>query len=327
MMKKVFKTLLVLLLTPAFYASAQTLGDVSSITIDLSPKVPAPLETVGARLSTFSFDADRAYIQWILDGRTLAAGTGVKDVSFQTGTAGSVSRLSVRVSPAGGETLEKTIEIRPAAIDLLIESESFLPSWYRGAAVAPPAGGVKVVAIANFVSGGSKFDPKTLIYNWSIDGEIRGDLSGRGRDSIKIKASRVEGDPIEVSVNISSPDNSIQARALTRIEAQKPKLLFYERRPLEGLVSSEALSARTIAAGSRFEVEAVPFFTNISSLKELVFSWKFDSAEIASNPREPNVFVVKSEAGGAGRAFIEAAIKNLKNILEEVSASFYVFTQ
>ena len=327
-MKYLFITLSLLTISALPAYAQEDFRAVTTATIEISPEFPEPSSKVTAKAISFSFDIDRASIQWFLNGRGLEQGTGLKEISFEIGPLGSENILKTVITPqGGGGQIIKTTEIRPQAIDLLVEAKSFIPPWYKGGGVVTAGSRIKVIAIPHFISDGARLDPKTLVYNWKVDGETRGDLSGRGRQSLVFKAPAISSAITEISVKISSPQGSLESEAQTFVETQSPKLLFYERRPLEGLISSEALSARTIAAGSRLEVEAVPFFANISSLKELSFSWKFDGAEVASNPREPNVFVVKSEAGGAGQAFIETAAQSLRNILEELSASFYVFTQ
>ena len=327
-MKYLFITLLLLTISASLARAQEDFQSVTTATIEISPEFPEPFSKVTAKAISFSFDMDRASIQWFLNGRGLEQGTGLKEIFFEIGPLGSENILKAVITPqGGGGQIIKTAEIRPQAIDLLVEAKSFIPPWYKGGGVVTAGSRIKVIAVPHFISDGARLDSKTLVYDWKIDGETRGDLSGRGRQSLVFKAPAISSAVTEISVKISSPQGNIESEARTFVETRSPELLFYERRPLEGLISSEALSVRTITAGSRLEIEAVPFFANISSLKELVFSWKFDGAEVLPNPREPNLFVVKSETGNSGQAFIETAAKNLKNILEEVSASFYVFTQ
>ncbi len=311
----------------ALSAGAQGLGVVNSFSMDISPKFPEPLSEAKAKLTSFSFDIDRASIQWILNGRTISRGIGVKEISFEVGPLGSVSTLRAIISPQGGGTIEKTLEIRPQEIDMLIEGAGYIPPWYRGAAVVTPASQVKVVAIPNFVFQGSRLDPRSLVYNWKVDNVVRGDLSGRGKQSVDLRAPALPGARTKIEVEISSPLETLKHRALTFIQTQSPELLFYERRPLEGIITSEALRVKTIPAGENLEVQAVPFFMNFSSLGELNFNWNFDGETVLPNSREPDVFLVKSQEGTAGEAFIRLIVNNLRNVLETISASFRVYVE
>ena len=309
-------------------AQAQIFEAVTSVSLAITPEFPEPNSEVRARIITYSFDLDRASVEWVLNGRRLGAGVGLKEVSFMSGPAGSAGVLKVRVSPQGGPgVVEKTLEIRPAAADLLVETDNFVPYWYRGGKVVSPASRVKVVAIPHFIFEGARLDPKSLVYEWRLDGERQGEKSGRGRQSFSFKMPRAAGEPVEISVKISSPQGTLNAEARTAIEAQNPQILFYEKKPLLGLVSSEAMTAKVITPGSSLEVEAVPFFMNASSLKDLNFRWNFDGAEVAPDPAEPNVFLVKSNSGSSGSALLNLIVNNLKSVLEEARASLNIYAQ
>ena len=309
-------------------AQAQIFEAVTSVSLAITPEFPEPNSEVRARIITYSFDLDRASVEWVLNGRRLGAGVGLKEVSFMSGPAGSAGVLKVRVSPQGGPgVVEKTLEIRPAAADLLVETDNFVPYWYRGGKVVSPASRVKVVAIPHFIFEGARLDPKSLVYEWRLDGERQGEKSGRGRQSFSFKMPRAAGEPVTVSAKISSPQGTLNAEARTAIEAQNPQILFYEKKSLLGLVSSEAMTAKVITPGSSLEVEAVPFFMNASSLKDLNFRWNFDGAEVAPDPAEPNVFLVKSNSGSSGSAALNLAVSNLKSVLEEARASLHIYAQ
>jgi hypothetical protein len=304
----------------------QTIISAESISVELSPKFPGPSSEVRAKLVSFTFDEDRATIEWILDGKRISEGVGAKEVSFSVGPLGSISTLRVLASPQEGGRIEKTLEIRPSSIDMLVQSQSYIPPWYKGAPVVTPKGQVRVVAIPHFIFQGGRLDPKTLIYNWKLDGVVRGDLSGRGRQSLNFRSPLTSGQRTKISVAISSPQETFESVAEVIVETQKPEIQFYERRPLEGLISSQALSSKTIKGGSELEVEAVPFFMNFTSLQELNFNWSLEG-NIALEPYSggrPNIFLVKPIQGSSGNALIKLVINNLKNVLEQISASFSI---
>lgn len=298
-----------------------------NFSVEISPESPAPLSQVKIKITSYTFDADRAVIRWVLNGKQIAAGTGMKEINFTVGAAGSVSSLTVEVLPKEGGSLEKNIEVRPQGLDLLVESTSFIPPWYRGASAITPGGRVTVAAIPAFVFEGSWIDPKSMIYNWKIDSAVRGDLSGRGRDSISVKTPGLAGGETIVSVNVSSSQGTLQAEASTRIESRLPELLFYERRPLEGIISSRAVSWWTINSGSQIEVEAVPFFANFASFKDLEFKWNFENKPVTADPSEPNRILIKSSPGVSADSLVALTVSNLKNILEELSDSLTIYVR
>ncbi|MDP3762957.1 MAG: hypothetical protein Q8Q97_02700 [bacterium] len=325
---KIFKTLFLAIILLPFFSNAQIFEAVTSVSLAVTPEFPEPNSEVRARIVTYSFDLDRALTEWTLNGRRIAAGVGLKEVSFTAGPAGSASVLKVRVSPQGGPgVVEKTLEIRPAAADLLVEPDNFVPYWYRGGKVVSPGSRVKVVAIPHFIFESARLDPKSLVYEWRMDSERQGEKSGRGRQSFSFKMPRAAGEPVEISVKISSPQGTLNAEAQTAIEARNPQILFYEKRPLAGIITSEAITAKVIPSGSSLEVEAVPFFMNASSFENLNFRWNFDGLEIPADPAQPNVFLVKSNSGSSGSALLGLIVNNLKSVLEEARASLNIHAE
>ena len=296
-----------------------------SFSVELSPLFPTPLAEVRAKIISFTFDIDRAFIQWAVNQRVIAQGIGVKEVSFMVGPLGSMTTLKVSLSPQDGTSIEKELEIRPTAIDMLVESPSFTPQWYKGAGLVTPYAGVKVVAIPHFIFEGSRLDPETLIYNWKINDGVRGDLSGRGKQSIGFKAPLIASGRMKVSVRISSPKRTLQSEAQTFIEFKKPELVFYQRRSLEGLITSQALSLKSAAKGLEMEIEAVPFFMNFSALADLKFTWSLDGKNlIRTDSKESNVLIIKLNDDTSTTTVVRLIVGNMKNILENISASFKI---
>jgi len=328
-MKKFLVFSLITLVGPTL-VFAQNFGiQTQSFNLEIEPKFPDPLSEVRAKVTSFTFDADRASYQWTLNGKIIQQGTGAKEASFKVGQAGSLNSLKVIISAPDGTRLERTLEIYPNSIDLLVESSSFIPPWYKGAALVTPFGRVKIAAVPNFIFEGKRLDPKTLVYNWRVDDIPRSDLSGRGRQSITIPTPSSTGGQIKVSVKISSPVGTLEQEASTFVEARRPEILFYERRALEGTIISQALSPKTIPAGGELEVQAVPFYMNFSSLSELNFLWKVDGQKVISNSEEePNILYVKPQEGSASQnALVSLTINNLKRVLEVVTGTFNIQVQ
>ncbi len=305
---------------------AQTPGSLLSAAVELTPALPQPSSEVRAKVISFSFDVERASILWTLNGRRLLEGRGAKELAFEVGPVGSLNELEVTISPQEGGFIEKRVEIRPQGVDLLIEPESFTPPWYKGAAVASPGSRIRVIAIPNFIFARSRLDPKTLIYNWRIGDVAKGDLSGRGKQSLALRAPAVSGANTAVTVKVSSPQGDL-AEAQTFITASPPEILSYERAPLEGLRVSEALGIKTISAGANLEIQAVPFFMNFSSLDDLKFDWSFNGTRVAPNPREPDVFLIKSAPESGGDVTLDLLVNNLKNVLEEIRTTLKIHVE
>jgi len=58
-------------------AQAQIFEAVTSVSLAIAPEFPEPNSEVRARIITYSFDLDRASVEWVLNGRRLGAGIGL----------------------------------------------------------------------------------------------------------------------------------------------------------------------------------------------------------------------------------------------------------
>lgn len=321
--------LLALIFAPLFIVRAQ-LGfpGGANLSIKISPEFPDPGAEVRAELISYSLDVNRASITWVLDGKVLAGGVGIKEVSFKAASHGSKNTLSASATSPGGESFETSVNIRPQSVDLILEAKSRVPYWYKGAALPISKTRVVVSAIPNFISGGARISPSSLQYEWKVDRRLISDFSGRGRQSISVLTPGLGDTPKEVKIKVSSSDATLVKEATALVQAFSPEILFYERLPLEGLKTSLALRTKSVFPGEGFEVQAVPFYMNYSSLSDLSFSWSFDDSPADSLSGEPDALLVKTLAGSEGRSgLIEILVSNLKTLFESVNASFNVHVQ
>jgi hypothetical protein len=154
-MKNFFLPLLTLaLLTPSLgFINAQSLqslsGQTNSLVIETDPVRPEPNQTVTVSIESYATDLSRSTISWYLNNVLTKEGTGLKQFTFKTGRAGSVSNILIVVKTSEGALLQETLNIHPASLDLVWEAQSYTPPFYKGKAFYPYQGTVKVVAMPN----------------------------------------------------------------------------------------------------------------------------------------------------------------------------------
>lgn len=325
----ILNIILGMLLLPALAVQAQLgLPGGASLSIKISPEFPDPGAEVRAELLSYSLDVNRASITWVLDGKVLANGVGVKEVSFKAASHGSKNTLSASATSPGGERFETSIAIRPQSVDLILDAKSRVPYWFRGASLPISRTRAVVTAIPNFISGGARISPSSLQYEWRVDRRLLSNFSGRGQDSISVLTPGLGEVAKEVTVKVSSSDATLVKEASVLVRAFSSEVLFYERLPLEGIKTSRALGTKNIFAGGGFEVQAVPFFMNYSSLSDLSFSWNFNGNPTDSISGEPDALSVKTLDGSVDQSgLVGILVSNLKTLFESANASFNVNVQ
>jgi hypothetical protein len=297
----------------------------NQLSIVLSPGRPRPNQVITASAESFSMDLNSATLTWRRDGTVIAQGSGITEVTFQVGDAGSQSTLSV--SASGNEAFQsRQIIIRPAAVDLMYEAESYTPPLYKGKALPGSQTPLRVLALPHIVRSGRTLNASELDFAWKIDGRVLGTQSGRGQDSISIEGPRLFN-PITVDLTVSTLDGDPAARGFLEIGAVEPHLLFYENDPVLGIRYEQALANPFLLTNEEVTITAHPFYfsgtnrTNAASR----FRWTLNG-RVVTNPLQDQSSIVlrQTDAAASGSATIALSIQNADRVLQRAQNSFRI---
>lgn len=296
-------------------------GDTGSITVQTIPEKPQPGDSVEASVESYATDLDRAEISWYLNDTLAQQATGKKKFSFKVGAVGSVTNILVLIKTSEGTLVQKTITFRPASLDLIWEAESYTPPFYKGKALYPYQGTVKIVAIPNFVTeNGGILSEKNLVYNWSVDDKAVPNQSGYGKNFIYVNGS-IPLKSTNVSVDVTSMDQSIAGSNSTTITPQSPGILLYEINPLYGLLTNQAMSRLINLQNEEIKLSATPYFFSLKnqSLPNFSYDWQLDGKTIGTGKR---IVSFKPEKGAVGNANVTIDLKNPNKIFQFTSSAF-----
>lgn len=340
---KGFIALLVLFLLPSF-AFSQTLPagdqtlDVSifdqiqdmankqlreSITSDMSPAYPGPMEDVVIKLSSASTDLMRANISWYVGGKLKDNGVGKTTFAFRTGRVGDESVVDIVIKTTEGVRADKKIIVNPADLELAWEADSYVPPFYKGKALPTAQGKIKIIALPDFISGNKRLDSKTLVYLWKDIGTDRKltSNSGYGKNVLYQTMPHIFSDE-NISVGVSSLGNSIKAQRKIFVEPTETSLLFYENNPVEGILYENAIPNIFTLTKEDFSVKAEPYFFSNKDRSggRLSYEWSLGDKEIKPDTNEQVTF--KQAGSGTGVSSVSLTLRNLANIFEQTSGSF-----
>jgi hypothetical protein len=283
----------------------------NELSVDLVPTYPAPNSMVFVSLRMYTEDLNRALIVWTLNGKQLEQGRGLTSFSFMTGPVGSPSRLMIDITLQSGVTFSREVNIRPASVDLLWQSDSFVPPFYRGKALFPKQGNIFISAIPNFNSGASQVDPSKLIYKWTVNNKVQEFNSGYGKSVISVSGP-ILGTPINAEVQIIDPSNNMTAENSIRIQPVEPIVLFYENSPLYGIIFEKAINSGIGLNGEEVNIVAFPMFMNTQD--DIAFSWRMNGksapevAGLSATFRKPE--------GRGGSTLLSLSAENHSRILQ-----------
>jgi hypothetical protein len=303
--------------TPNTIFSAFKIND-GDINIEILPENPEPYADVTIKLSSFATDLNRANIDWKINGKTVLAGTGRTSYSFETQGPNTITTIDVGITPVDGISVNKQVTVRTSEIEMLWQAiDSHTPAFYKGKALPIQEGRIRVVAFPNTVNV-SKANKKTLVYGWSRNNSAVQSASGFGKDSFTF-TNNVLVNTENIKVSASNTDNSFNAIGNLRVNISQPKLVFYKKSPINGVLYDEALVGSATMIEDEMTVVAEPYFMNRNS-SDLIYNWKINNNLIDTPSKRTELTIRPSSRGGYATVglSIESATKLFQSVANNI---------
>ncbi len=295
----------------AFKTNAQIQS--ANIVLVINPQYPKANENVNAYLSTYSTDLNSARISWTLNGETLLVGIGKKNFSFKVGDSEFQTILEVTIETLDGSTINKRIVISPSEIDMLWEaSGAYTPPFYKGKALVPIEGSVKIVAIP------STENQAGLNYKWKKDGKSKQDSSGYEKNYLIYRNTYLE-DENKSEVAVSDLFGNSIGYGQISVKPGNPKIVFYRKDLNLGTKWENALSDGFSVNGDGGTIVAEPYFfsTKNNRLSNLDVKW-FLNGEQIQTPGIKNTISIKPTSGQYGTSLIKIIINNTATLFQSM---------
>ena len=299
------------------------LSELNDFSISVSNFYPFPNEEITAKIQGANFDFWRANIKWTLNGKTILQGKADDEIKFKVGGLGTSASLTAVIKTQNGESIRKSITLRPTDIDIIWQADTYTPYFYKGKSFISPLSNATVAAIPYFVFQGKKIAPENLLFKWYLNDDFQ--TKGWGKDSFAFNAGLFSGADREARVEISSQNETLIQQKTLRIPVRNPQINFYEYNSFEGVESAKTISGFKIASGEYSQFIAEPYFVPNDKTRELEFEWKINGQKIA-NTKPLNILNFSSEAGSAGSALIDLTV-SYKDLLEKIKNSFRIEIQ
>jgi hypothetical protein len=315
MTKKIFSYLLIIplliIISPLISFAQMPTMDSTGLEMSISPENPEPLQNVSVSLKSYSYDLSRSRITWYVNGVEKKTEIGLKDYSLKAGTNGQKMTIKVYVETPldGGKEME--VFFIPSVVDLIYESLSYTPPFYKGRALNPYQGVVLVTAIPELVkSTGEKIPAQNIIYSWRRDGKAETSSSGIGKNTFFFSGTVPIRDTV-IKVTASSIDGDIYASKQVSITNVEPKIIYYENSPVYGIMFNKGIKNTVKMLTDEFSVLAFPYYfsAGYATTPDLDYTWTLNGQTVG-NQSPKNSFTVRQEGGGVGTASIGSKISN-----------------
>jgi len=288
----------------------------SNINIEITPENPEPNQDITIKLSSYAIDINKSMIVWKNNKNTVLSGYGKTSYSFRTSNDGLSSIFDISITPTGGvESISKRIAIVPSEVSLLWESnDGYTPPFYKGKSFATPESSIKVVAIPKSTSIKSKTG--SIVYDWRLNDNAMTNVSGYNKDSF-VFINKTMNDTENVTVSVSSVSGQYNAKKTISIPITKPKIIFYKKSPLEGILYNNGYVGEIDSLGEETTIVAEPYFLSYKNKEgDFNYTWKINNEKI-KNPTKKTELTVRPTSKG-GFANISLQIESLSRLFQNV---------
>jgi hypothetical protein len=242
-------------------AKAQTIdpfGGIEPLQVTLSPEFPQPHTTFTVTPESTLIDLTNAKITVTLNGKVIAEVTGKKPIRITAGAPGEPLLITL-TAVIDGQSYVKRLPLYLEDAVVIVEPQSTIPPFYRGAALLPAQTRSRIVVIPNFQTASGRIPTKDLSYQWSVGVRQLQEFSGIGRSVLIIEGPLPYRDA-GISVIITSQDKRYIAYAEVSLQTIDSTLRVYRTDPLLGPLFVPALKDRFTMKGLEQSFIAVPYF-------------------------------------------------------------------
>jgi hypothetical protein len=287
----------------------------TAVTLTMDPQYPNPGDVVHITLTGEELvDLSHGVITWSVNGKDVPQHDGTT-LDVTAGALGTESVVSVRIKEPDGTLYSASTSIIPTHIDVLVDSDSYTPPFYRGRAQPSAGTQMRLQARVYFKRANESLVPtSSIIYTWSRNGEIIGSVSGLGRSTITIPSPTLYGVDT-IMVRAVSIDNTFSGSASIRIASVEPVLNLYQNHPLFGILYHQAMGAQTAIPDSEMTFAAIPYFAHIQNPNDshLRYTWHVNDIPVTGSATHANEITINTDKS-RGSATIKLSVVHSSNL-------------
>lgn len=315
---QVQKTILALLILA--FAAIPVHAQISSpntegrIVISMTPESPVAGEYVRLSAASATVDLQKSDVTWYADTKIIAQGEGITEAGISAGPAGSAVDVVVIAQSADGTAATGEAFIRPTIVDIVWESDSYTPPFYKGRALPSAGTNIRAQAMTNFrLTGGTPVPAGDITYTWRRNGAVTQTASGRGRSFAIFPAPTLFGTDV-IEVETVSADGTLSGKTRVNISSVEPVLVLYENHPVFGIFYSKAFGQTATVKDAEVTFAAVPYFAEAGSADDpqLVYQWQVNGQNITADYARPSEITINSDKSN-GTAALTLSLTRLRN--------------
>ncbi len=312
-------SLFVVFFISATTVHAQFLDENIGLRLVTNPINPAPNTLVEVSLDDYSVDAVGATLLWYVDGVEQKSFQNERTITLSSKKLGEETAVRVVLNRNSAPPLSSSLTIAPTVVDILIESDTYVPYFYKGRALPSEESEIRMIAV---VHDGTKTPDTSYTYKWSENGTALFGGPVKGKNVVTLPLSRYGNRTITVDV-INAEGTTVGRNGVT-IRAQQPEIHFYEESPLRGL-SERVLTSPFPLTSDEVTIYGEPYFMNARvQNSEVDLMWSINNEQTAPDSQTPNAITLR-RVGGEGSALVGLRAVTTKRIPQLIEKTFQIF--
>lgn len=284
--------------------------------ITITPANIRPGDTVNIKVRNLANPISSSFVIWTKDGRTILRGVGEDEVSTVINSQGTPESVYLYIQKEDGVEIFREIVLHPTEIDLIHEPITKTHPFYDGKPLFTHESSVKFIALPQIVGAdGNILDFLSLDYEWRVNNKVI--ESGVGKNVIYYNSPFIS-EPIEVVVDVKTPDGSVTSNKAVYLTPGEPLVLIYEDNPIYGIIYEKAITSEINLDRKELLLKAVPFYFN--NVDVLDFNWYVNNNAIPNF--NDDYIILRNEEEGEGTSNIYIEVNNLNKRLQSNYQSF-----
>ncbi len=297
---------------------AQFLDENMGLRLTTNPTNPRPNTNVEVSLDDYSVNAVGATLTWYVDGVEQTLFKNERTISVPSKNLGDGTGVRVVLSRRDAPPLSSALTIAPTVVDILIESDTYVPYFYKGRALPSEESELRMIAV---VHDGTKTPDTSYTYTWSENGTVLFGGPVKGKNVITLPLSRYGSR--NITVDVIDTRGELVGRNEVILRAQQPEIHFYEESPLRGLSERELTSPFSLTS-DEVTIYGEPYFMNAGLQdREVDLTWSINNEQTTSNSEIPNAITLR-RVGGEGSAMVGVRALTTKRIPQLIEKTFQI---
>lgn len=310
-----------ILLSPEISEAQSFAGGGAGIQLLADPPFPGPDSSVLISLDDYTIDTMGADISWYINGTVNPTYRNEREITIQTGKLGEKTTIRVVLSWNNIPSLTNTLVIQPMVVDVILETDTYVPDFYHGRALPSDESPLRAIAV---VHGDDSVADTAYTYKWSMGRDVFSGGPVKGKNVVEFTPPLYNSNPILLQVY--NNDGVQVGRKQLELPRVQPELHFYERSPLRGLSTREVSNPLSLI-GEEVTIYGEPYFIN-SKLREsdIGFTWKINGTDTPHDATQLNSVTLR-HVGGQGSADIGLSVLTKTQIPQFIESRFKMLFQ